>query len=49
MRELLFALVLLAAATAITIGVALIYPPAAWIVAGVQGAGLGWLVLGETE
>lgn len=49
MRELLFALVLLAAATAITVGVAQIYPPAAWIIAGLQGAGLGWLVLGDVE
>lgn len=47
MREALFALLLLAAAAMVVIGVTLLSVAAGWIAAGVTLAGFGWLVLGE--
>lgn len=47
MRELLFAAALLAAASSVTVGVALLLPAAAWIVGGVLFALWSWLVLGD--
>jgi len=48
-REVMFAVALLAAFVAITIGVAMAYPPAAWIVGGLLGALWAWLVLGDVK
>lgn len=47
MREALLALVLVTAAALVVAGVAMLFAPAAYIVAGVLVAALGWLFLVE--
>lgn len=47
MREALLALVLVTAATLVVAGVAMLFVPAAYVVAGVLVAALGWLFLVE--
>ena len=47
MREALLALVLVTAAALVVVGVAMLYIPAAYVVAGVLVAGLGYLFLAE--
>lgn len=47
MREALLALVLVTAATLVVAGVAMLFVPAAYVVAGVIVAALGWLFLVE--
>jgi len=49
MRDVLFALALLACLAAIAIGVATYTPGAAWIVGGVLGVVWSWLVLGDDD
>ena len=46
-REIAFAFALLTAAGLVTYGIALISPPAAFIVGGLELAGGAWLVLSE--
>jgi hypothetical protein len=46
-REVLLALVLIAASALVVAGVAMLFAPAAHIVAGVLVAALGWLFLVE--
>jgi hypothetical protein len=46
-REIAFGVVLLIAAACLVIGVAHFSVGAAWMVAGVLLAGIGWLVLGD--
>lgn len=47
MREILFALALLVAGSCVVVGVALLFAPVAWIVAGVLVAGWSYLVLAD--
>lgn len=46
-REVLLALILLAASSLVVAGVAMLFAPAAYVVAGTLLAALGWLFLVE--
>lgn len=48
-REALLALILVAAATLVVFGIYLLFIPAAYVVAGVLLAGLGYLFLAEAN